>query len=283
MLTVSKKKYYFLAGLPRSGNTLLASILNQNNQINVSANSLVSSILYSIVSNNFVGVEESLIFKNFPDKKSLVNCISGCFESYYKDWTGKVIIDRSNWGTPYNLKILEDFCPNELKFICPVRPTLDILCSFINLYEENKLINVKDKDAVRIVCEQLMAEEGVLSRGVNSVLNLSKSKYSKSTLFVSYENLCLDTQAEIERIYQFIGLDKYNHNYTNITQYKINGVSYNDNINQYYKNLHKLRAKISKRKHKIHNILPKDVVEKYSNLSFTHLTNQASAHHLKNP
>lgn len=275
---MSSKKYYFLAGLPRSGNTLLASILNQNNQINVSANSLVSSILYSIISNNFVGVEESLIFKNFPDKKSLINCISGCFDSYYRDWTGKIIIDRSNWGTPYNLKILEDFCPNELKFICPVRPTLDILCSFIKLYERNKLINVKNKEEVRTVCKQLMAEEGVLNRGIKSVLNLSKSKYLKSTLFVSYENLCSNTQAEIEKIYQFIGLDKYSHNYTNITQYEINGVRYNDNISAYYKNLHKLRAKVSKRNYELHDILPVDVIEKYSNLSFIHLTDQASDH-----
>ena len=280
---MNHKKYYFLAGLPRSGNTLLASILNQNDQINVSANSLVSSILYSIVSNNYVGIEESLIFKNFPDKKSLVNCISGCFDSYYKDWTGKIIIDRSNWGTPYNLKILEDFCPNELKFICPIRPTLDILCSFIKLYEKNKLINVRNKAEVRAACEQLMAEEGVLYRGINSVLNLSKSKYSESTLFVSYENLCSDTELEIERIYKFIGLNKYNHNYTNITQYKINGISYNDNINAYYKDLHKLRTKVSKRDYELRKILPGDVIDRYLDLSFKQLTNQASAHLPMNP
>ena len=39
-----EKKYYFLAGLPRAGNTVLSSILNQNSREQVSANSFVSRI-----------------------------------------------------------------------------------------------------------------------------------------------------------------------------------------------------------------------------------------------
>ena len=39
-----EKKYYFLAGLPRAGNTVLSSILNQNSRVQVSANSFDSTI-----------------------------------------------------------------------------------------------------------------------------------------------------------------------------------------------------------------------------------------------
>ena len=40
------KKIYFLCGLPRAGNTLLGSIVNQNKNIKITANSIVPDILY---------------------------------------------------------------------------------------------------------------------------------------------------------------------------------------------------------------------------------------------
>ena len=43
-----KKTIYYLAGLPRAGNTLLSCILNQNPKVKVSPNSLLGSITYSI-------------------------------------------------------------------------------------------------------------------------------------------------------------------------------------------------------------------------------------------
>ena len=86
--------YFFLAGLPRSGNTLLSSILNQNPEIMVSANSFLCDHMHHTA---LLQYDER--FKNFPDSNSLNNLISSTFDSYYKDWDAKYIIDRSSWGT----------------------------------------------------------------------------------------------------------------------------------------------------------------------------------------
>ena len=40
------KNIFFLSGLPRAGNTLLSSILNQNKNIACTANSILPNILY---------------------------------------------------------------------------------------------------------------------------------------------------------------------------------------------------------------------------------------------
>ena len=40
------KKYFFLAGLPRSGNTLLSTILNQNPDLKVSSNSFLTEHIF---------------------------------------------------------------------------------------------------------------------------------------------------------------------------------------------------------------------------------------------
>ena len=38
------KEYYFLSGLPRSGNTLLGSIINQNPRISLTANTILTDV-----------------------------------------------------------------------------------------------------------------------------------------------------------------------------------------------------------------------------------------------
>ena len=274
------KKFYFLAGLPRSGNTLFASVLNQNPEINVSSNSLLSSILYSIVDNNIVNLEKNLIYKNFPDKRSLYDSIRGCFTGYYENWNGSIIIDRSNWGTPYNLKMLEEFCPNQPKFICLVRPTLDVLCSFLRLYAKNGLIDIKNKYQVERTCEELMVEKGVVARGIYSVTNLLRSEYKDDVLLINYENLCDNTNFEINRVYNFLEIKPFKHKLKEIKQYKINGIEYNDNINDYYKDLHKLRKTIKKSSHMVSRILTPEIINRYKHLDFKDLNNQAFQAHL---
>jgi len=42
------KEYYFLCSLPRAGNTLLGSILNQSKDIKLTANSILPEIIYQL-------------------------------------------------------------------------------------------------------------------------------------------------------------------------------------------------------------------------------------------
>ena len=42
------QKFFFLNGLPRAGNTLFASIMNQNPDINTTGNSLIPTLMYGI-------------------------------------------------------------------------------------------------------------------------------------------------------------------------------------------------------------------------------------------
>ena len=72
-----EKKYYFLAGLPRAGNTVLSSILNQNSRVQVSANSFVSTIFAYILDQ-----ADNLAYQNFPDSQSIMDCASSVFQSY---------------------------------------------------------------------------------------------------------------------------------------------------------------------------------------------------------
>lgn len=262
----SSKKYYFLAGLPRSGNTAIASILNQNSKIQVSANSFVSTIFCHILDQS-----ENIAYKNFPDEKSIRDCASGIFNSYYKSWKGKIIIDRSNWGTPGNLRILEQYCPNEIKIICPVRSVNEILASFIVKYKESGRIDIKNKFEVEKVCENLMENDGIITRSVWSVNNLSKKEYKNKVHFIHYDDFCDNPKKEIDLIYDFLNIKKFKHNFTNIKEYKVNGISYNDDILGC--KLHDVKTNVSKTEHEISDILPQSIIKRYESVTFEHLKN----------
>ena len=89
------KKIYFISGFPRAGNTVLASILNQNKKIKTTAHSLLPDIIYTLDK-----LKEKPIYKNFPDEKSFNNLIENTFNNYYKDWDCEYVIERGDWITP---------------------------------------------------------------------------------------------------------------------------------------------------------------------------------------
>ena len=54
-------KYFFVTGLPRAGNTLLSSLLNQNPDITATANSVVPEILYRLEEIKKINVYKQLV------------------------------------------------------------------------------------------------------------------------------------------------------------------------------------------------------------------------------
>ena len=155
------KEYYFLTGLPRTGNTLLGSLINQNPKISLTANTLVTDIIYQLYL-----LKDYNIYKNFPDEQSLNTVIKNIFNNYYKNWKAKFIIDRGFWGTPTNLELLKSIIKKP-KFIILYRPVLECLASFIKI---EKPINVEAR------CHDLMEINGLIGKSLWSVKNVIKEK-----------------------------------------------------------------------------------------------------------
>ena len=79
---------YFLCSLPRAGNTLFGSIVNQSQHVKVTANTILTDVIYQLQL-----VKEYEIYKNFPNEKSLDNIIKNVFNNYYENWKVDNIID----------------------------------------------------------------------------------------------------------------------------------------------------------------------------------------------
>ena len=57
------KKYFFLNSLPRSSNTLLGTIINQNPQVSITANTILTDVIYQLHL-----LKNTEIYQNFPDE-----------------------------------------------------------------------------------------------------------------------------------------------------------------------------------------------------------------------
>jgi sulfotransferase len=242
------KEYYFLSGMPRSGNTLLGSIINQNPNLNLTANTIVSDIVYQL--SLLKGGE---IYQNFPDENSLNNVIKNVFNNYYQNWKAKFIIDRGVWGTPGNLEVLK-LIIKKPKFIILYRPVLECLASFIKI---EKPTNVEKR------CEYLMEEYGMIGKSLLSIKNIIKEK--EDYIIINYLDLVKNPSNEINKIYKFLNIDKFKHTFNNIDNFSANGIKYDDSI--LFSSLHTIRTdKIKLNKYKIEDYLPPCIIKKYSNL-----------------
>jgi hypothetical protein len=247
------KEIFFLSGLPRAGNTLLSSILNENKNIKVSANTVLADVIYQL---NII--KDYDIFNNFPDHKSLNNVTNNVFNNYYKDWKADYIIDRGPWGTPTNLLFLKKIIKKP-KFILLHRPVLDCLASIINI---EKPKNIEER------CHILMQDDGtygpgsgMLAKYLRSIKNIiaSKEKYK----IINYVDLVHFPNETIKTISKFLNIPlKYNENFK---QFSINGIKYNDKI--YGIDYHKINTK--KLKHSYitaDKILPTNIINKYKHM-----------------
>jgi hypothetical protein len=242
------KNIYFLSSLPRAGNTLLGSIINQSKYVKLTANSILTSVIYALTL-----LKEHEIYKNFSDEESLNNIINNVFNNYYEKWEGDNIIDRSVWGTPFNLKCLKSIIKNP-KFIILYRPVLECLTSFIKI--ENPI-------DIQARCNDLMSDEGMIGKGLWSIKNILKEK--ESNIIVHYKDLIKNPNKEIKKIFDYLQIPFTNFNLSNLRQFSVNNINYDDSIHK--APLHLIRTnEIKLNKYNVEDYLPSNIIKQYSNL-----------------
>ena len=239
---------YFLCSLPRAGNTLLGSIVNQSQHVKVTANTILTDVIYQLQL-----VKEYEIYKNFPNEKSLDNIIKNVFNNYYENWKVDNIIDRGPWGTPGNLELLK-LIIKKPKFIILYRPVLECLASFIKI---EKPINLETR------CHQLMSDDGIIGKNLWSIKNIIKEK--EDYLIINYKDFIKNPNKEIKTMFDYLEIPFTNFNLNNLKQFSANNVSYDDSI--YKVQLHSIRTdKIKLNKYNIEDYLPANIIKQYSNL-----------------
>ena len=122
-------------GMPRSGKTLFASIMNQNPELVVTANSITLEVMKDLYL-----LKETDVFQNYPDHKSLNNILDIVYDLYYKNWPQRIIIDRGPVmasGNPGNFELMKVHYKRPFKCIVLLRNLMNVLASYMKWYTEN--------------------------------------------------------------------------------------------------------------------------------------------------
>ena len=262
MKPVKNKKIFFLAGFPRSGNTLLTSILNQNPDVCCTPNSITLEIMKDL----FL-LKSTDVFQNYPDEPSLDNIMDEVYNLYYKNWNFKYILDRGPAGTEANLYLLKKHFKQEVKVIFLVRPILEVLASWItwSMKTPDSFIRQHAKNPTE-ACHYLMKEDGQITMEMKCMQNLLKPENKHHVHFVDYKEIVDQPEATLKGIYKFLNIPSFKHRFKNLDQVMVNGLGYDDTV--LGQGVHTIKTKkLIKSKTDV-KILPPEIIKQYGNIKF---------------
>jgi sulfotransferase len=262
------KKYFYLSGLPRSGNTLLSALLNQHPKIYSSSLSPVLDYAFS-VSQNF---SDNSADPRYIESEKSKNIIKGILDSYHKNIKKPIVFDRHKfWCTYESVNLIKNFINPRPKIIFTVRDFFEIAESSIKsapdyidkiMIETNFIsdpgLSINDNRT-----NYLLGQNGIVSQ-MQSFLHVSSLPENKDIFHVvKYNDLISNTQNVMDKIYNFFEIEAFTNDLNDIELEE----KENDEALGLPKDLHKVYPTIQSNKANTKNFFSDYVLEKYKNLN----------------
>ena len=277
---VDQRKFFYLAGLPRTGSTVLGEILNQNELLHVSPASPLCEIIGDVIV-KFRGELSSLKAYQHPDQ--LANVWRAMRNGFYQHRSEPFIIDKSwVWQMSDPIDTARKVLGEEMKVICTVDNITDCLASFIMLirsspdydsyidvFLRNQGLPVNDENR----CNALMDPNinTSIGWGYENLKKTFTSRNKANLLLLERADLVKDPEPSLDRIYDFLDCaeliawrDKVGHHFDNIEK----EITENDGAAYGIPNLHKLSPKLRGRTWDAKDVLGKQLFFKYKRMEF---------------
>jgi hypothetical protein len=232
------KLLHFLSGLPRSGSTVLAAILNQHPYIKATSTSGLIDIMGAVC----------VAWESFPTKgdvsttevhRLLRSMVEGKYETELKP----VIIDKSRgWANPVIMKTMHQVLGRPPKIIATVRHPADCAASFVRLLNPDNLTVFLNGSEI---ISHLKSSYATLQEGYED--------NPECFLFVDYDELLQSPQAQMNRVLEFLELPPHQFDFNCIdTQV----VAERDDVAWGIPNLHSIAPRLGRQ----HNKTAKDIL-----------------------
>lgn len=267
-----QKNYYFMAGLPRSGSTILSAILNQNPRFYSGPSSPVTGLMAMLEQQ----LSQDEFFLAYPKPEQASMIISNIIHQYYFDVEKPVIFDKNrSWVN--RIHYIEGYLGITPKIICPVRNIDEILASFVSMhrrnpYQVNGKINFMDEMLIKSNipltddnrCEFLVSESGILGQSYLGIRDVLMKGHEKYLHFVEYDDLVNSPKETMKRIYDFLDEEYYEHEFDNF----ININNENDASTYGLSDMHHIRKELKKTSSSPEEILSENILSKCKGLEF---------------
>ena len=236
-----KKQIHFLSGVPRSGSTVLAAILNQNKQTHVST---TSGLVFALDALANVWHSQGLLGENDKERTKLARTMGAVLDTFYEDVEEPVIIDKGRgWPIPTILSAMSQVLGSKPKIIATVRSIPDCMASLVRVAKPD------DLDA--------FMDSGILSTHLKAAYISLQTGYEfapECFCIVEYEDLVAEPKAQLARIHKFLDLPDFDYDFT-----AIDGASVQEDDEELhgYEGIHDIAPVLAKQ----HNEDPKDVLK----------------------
>ena len=262
------KTFYFMAGLPRSGSTMLSSILNQNPRFHSGPSSPVLGAMFA-VEQNFMGNE---LYHGYPKPDQVREIIGSIPHHFYSDIEKPVIFDKNRAWTA-RVPYIEGYIGQQAKILVPVRRVDEILTSILTMVHRNPFqegqqrVNFVDEQLIKTDtpindynrCMYLLNDGGIVYESLNAIMMGFQQNVRDKMHFVNYNDLVDNPEKILEDIYDFLGEDYYEHDFESLSN-----IHREDDLNTYgLSDMHQVRSKVKKTSPPPASILPDEILDLY--------------------
>ena len=234
------EKIFYLSGMPRSGSTLLGSILSQHNDVFVTPTSPLNRVMHdlfeSLQNNTMRGIRDI----DELNSKLFYNLV----KIWYDDVPKKYVFDKSRgWG--FNIQAIQAFIDPDPRVIITKRPLEDVISSFVVLIEKdpkNHIDRSLYSDGKKLTTENraMAIWDRFKDYGFKST-KIAVEQFSDIIHIVDYDNLINNTEEVMNGVWNYLDVPKPIHTFDNIECY----LNENDE-NWGIQGLHVVRSKIEK-------------------------------------
>jgi sulfotransferase len=255
------KQLSFLSGLPRSGSTLLGSILNQNPDVYVSPTSPLLD-LFILTANSYERMESQYTFDRQTSIDNLHNVLASTF---YQHIDKPYIIDKHRiW--PKNVKQIDKHIQKNPKIICTYRPMAEVYTSFLKLMDNDPGNDIDKR------LRDCGLEINTYNRAITLWHEYSNDPYDcfkyalenhrENVLAINYHDIVNDAENQLDRVYSFLEIPYYKHSFNNIQ----NTCAEAKDEAWGFKGLHDIRSTLGKTSDNPRKVLGEELYEFFNNL-----------------
>ena len=253
------KEIFYQSSMPRAGSTLLQNLLHQNPKIHSTPTDGLLELVVGAQANYTNSPEFSAQDAEVMKNAFIKFCRDGMI-GYCNSITDREYVINKSRGWGWYRPLLDMIFP-EPKIICMVRDLRDIFASMEKIHNSSpdkmsKLINWGEMRGTTLPKRiDIWAQGQPIGLAIDRFKEILQKGYDNKILFIRYEDLCLHPQSSMIKIYDYLGIEFYEHNFDFVEQFT------QEDDQKYGANYHTIRNTLQLKQSDARAVLGRDVSE----------------------